>query len=120
MIRKTNLKSSSVYLLPGIECMDYNEHGIIKDVCKYFNVLPEDIRNSRRQKEDYTPRQVSMYFIKKMFPKYTLKYIGGLFDRDHATVLHADKTVKDHIYTEPEFRVMINEIDNIIQTGKYR
>jgi chromosomal replication initiator protein len=42
------------------------------------------------------------------------KYIG---DRDHATVLHACKTVANLADTDKQFKVELEEIDNALQSA---
>ena len=59
-----------------------------------------------------------MWFISKNYPNHTLKYIGSLFNRDHATVINAIKIIQNYIDTEPRFRIKIEEMHNIISTNR--
>jgi chromosomal replication initiator protein len=55
-------------------------------------------------------RQLAMYFSKRM-TKASLASIGSqIGNRDHATVLHACKTVDNMLETDKQFRKFIEEI----------
>ena len=85
---------------------------IQKVVCDYFN-LPVEILNSKtRKREIVQARQIAMFFAKNM-TKSSLATIGSnIGGKDHATVLHAYKTVNNLIDTDKSFRVYIDEIGN--------
>jgi chromosomal replication initiator protein len=69
------------------------------------------ISNSRKR-EIVQARQIAMYFAKK-YTKDSLTNIGNVIGkRNHATVLHACKTVQDLIETDKNFRRTIEEIEN--------
>ena len=58
--------------------------------------------NGWKASELTTPRQIVMYFALRLVDpetskKYTLSKIGEYFGRDHATVIHARKTILNHI-----------------------
>ncbi len=84
---------------------------IQKVVCDYFN-LPLDVINSKtRKREIVQARQLAMYFSKKL-TKNSLNTIGlHCGNKDHATVLHAVKTVNNLIETDKQFRVYVEDID---------
>ncbi len=68
---------------------------IMKSVAKHFSITLEDLKSKSRKKEVVTARQVAMYLAKE-HTQYSLKAIGYHFGgRDHATVIHAIKTVQD-------------------------
>jgi hypothetical protein len=58
-------------------------------------------------------RQVSMFFLRE-FTRLSLNQIGGLFGRDHATVLHSIKQVHNHCDTEKDYREQINQVRCIL------
>jgi chromosomal replication initiator protein len=88
---------------------------IQKVVCDYFN-LPLDLINSKtRKREIVQARQLSMYFSKK-HTKASLATIGlHCGNKDHATVLHACKTINNLIETDKSFRTYVEEIDKKIK-----
>lgn len=86
-----------------------------KVVCEYFHTSIESIQNTTRKHEVLRPRQISMYFAKNL-TKSSLATIGShIGGKDHATVLHACKTVNNLIDTEISFRAQINEIERRIK-----
>ncbi|MDG1902676.1 MAG: chromosomal replication initiator protein DnaA [Bacteroidales bacterium] len=84
---------------------------IQKIVCDYFSV-PLDVLNSKtRKREIVQARQLAMYFS-KMHTKSSLATIGlHCGNKDHATVLHACRTVNNLIETDKQFRVYVDDID---------
>jgi chromosomal replication initiator protein len=84
---------------------------IQKVVCDYFG-LPIDSINSRTRKRDIVQaRQLAMFFSKK-HTKSSLATIGlHCGNKDHATVLHACRTVNNLLETDKKFRIFVEEID---------
>lgn len=84
---------------------------IQKVVCNFFNIPPDSIRSKTRKREIVQARQVAMYFSKSL-TKSSLATIGSqIGGKDHATVLHACKTVNNLIETDKSFRIQIDEIE---------
>ena len=84
---------------------------IQKVVCDYFNMPHEMIKSKTRKREIVQARQIAMYFSKS-FTKSSLATIGSqIGGKDHATVLHACKTVNNLIDTDKRFRCYIDEIE---------
>jgi chromosomal replication initiator protein len=84
---------------------------IQKVVCNYFNIGTESLQSSTRKREIVQARQVAMYFSKNL-TKASLASIGSqIGGKDHATVLHACKTVNNLIETDKRFRLQIDEIE---------
>ena len=84
---------------------------IQKVVCNYFNLPLEQIQSKTRKREIVQARQVAMFFSKSL-TKASLATIGSqIGGKDHATVLHACKTVNNLIETDKRFRIQIDEIE---------
>lgn len=84
---------------------------IQKVVCNYFNISPEQLHNSTRKRETVQARQIAMYFSKSL-TKCSLATIGSqIGGKDHATVLHACKTVNNLIDTDKTFKHQVEEIE---------
>jgi chromosomal replication initiator protein len=84
---------------------------IQKVVCNYFNIPVEQIQSKTRKREIVQARQVAMFFSKNL-TKASLATIGSqIGGKDHATVLHACKTVNNLIETDKRFRIQIDEIE---------
>jgi DNA repair ATPase RecN len=77
---------------------------------EYFNLKPGSIQIKTRKSEIIQARQIAMYFSKKL-TKSSLTSIGTqIGQKDHATVLHAIKTVNNLIDTEKKYKTDIEEI----------
>jgi chromosomal replication initiator protein len=84
---------------------------IQKVVCNFFNLPLEQIQSKTRKREIVQARQVAMFFSKSL-TKASLATIGSqIGGKDHATVLHACKTVNNLIETDKRFRIQIDEIE---------
>ncbi len=84
---------------------------IEKTVCDYFNMPINLINSKTRKREIVQARQIAMYFAKSL-TKQSLATIGAkIGGKDHATVLHACKTVNNLIDTDKRFQVYINELE---------
>ncbi len=84
---------------------------IQKVVCDYFDLPIELMKSKTRKREVVQARQIAMYFSKKM-TKSSLANIGmHCGGKDHATVLHACRTVNNLAETDKNFRVYLEDLD---------
>jgi len=84
---------------------------IQKIVCDYFDLPMELLKSKTRKREVVQARQISMYFSKKM-TKSSLANIGAhCGGKDHATVLHACRTVINLSETDKQFRLYLDELE---------
>lgn len=80
-------------------------------VCNHFNLDLSAIQTSSRKREIVQARQITMYLAKK-YTDCSFSHIGKIVGkRDHATVLHACKTIKDQMETSKAFRSSVEEIE---------
>ena len=90
---------------------DFSIDFIQEIVCDYFNVPIDQLRSKTRKREIVQSRQIAMYFAKNL-TKSSLATIGAkIGGKDHATVLHACKTVNNLIETDKRFKTHIDEIE---------
>jgi chromosomal replication initiator protein len=88
---------------------------IEEEVCKYFDLEMEVIHSKSKKQEISQARQIAMYLSRKYTDK-SYSNIGEMIGkRDHATVLHACKTVGNWIETDKKFKSTIQEIEQLIQ-----
>jgi chromosomal replication initiator protein len=88
---------------------------IQKVVCDYFDLPIDLLKSKTRKREVVQARQIAMFFSKNM-TKSSLATIGQhCGGKDHATVLHACRTVNNLIETDKRFRAYIDELDKKIQ-----
>jgi len=84
---------------------------IQKIVCNYFGLQVDVLMSKTRKREIVQARQIAMYFAKTL-TKSSLAAIGSqIGSKDHATVLHACKTVNNLIETDKSFRTCIDDIE---------
>ena len=84
---------------------------IISKVCEHYNFDESVIHSKTRKREVVQVRQIAMYLAKK-HTEISASKIGMLIgNRDHATVLHACKIVKDLIEVNKPFKSELEEIE---------
>ena len=87
---------------------------IQKVVCDYFDLPIELLKSKTRKREVVQARQIAMFFAKQL-TKSSLASIGAhCGGKDHATVLHACKTVNNLIDTDKRFRGYIEDLEKKI------
>ncbi|MFB3886195.1 MAG: chromosomal replication initiator protein DnaA [Thermodesulfobacteriota bacterium] len=83
---------------------------IQKVVASFFNIKIADLKVKRKYKGYLIPRQVAMYFSRKL-TNASLLEIGEKFGgKDHSTVLHSIKKVEERISQEPSFKEMLEDL----------
>ena len=84
---------------------------IQKVVCDYFDIPIDIMKSKTRKREIVQARQLAMFFSKQM-TKSSLATIGKYCgNKDHATVLHACKTVNNLADTDKQFKGFITDIE---------
>ncbi len=84
---------------------------IQKVVSEYFQMDVETLQSKTRKRHIVQARQLAMYFAKK-YTKASLASIGSqIGKRDHATVLHACKTVDNLTFTDKQFRKYVEDLN---------
>ena len=84
---------------------------IQKVVCDYFDLSIDTLKSKTRKRNIVQARQLAMYFSKQL-TKSSLANIGARCGgKDHATVLHACKTVNNLVDTDKDFRQYVQELE---------
>ncbi|MBL6603831.1 MAG: chromosomal replication initiator protein DnaA, partial [Cryomorphaceae bacterium] len=84
---------------------------IQKVVSDYFQMDIQTLQSKTRKRHIVQARQIAMYFAKK-YTKASLASIGSQIGRrDHATVLHACKTVDNLSFTDKQFRKYVEDLN---------
>lgn len=87
---------------------------IQKIVCDYFKIPVETMLSKTRKGEVVAARHISMYLSRK-HTKSSLAVIGNKCgNKDHATVLHACRSVQNSCETDKEFRNDLEAIEKKI------
>lgn len=101
IVRKVNKNESKAITVDSI----------IDTVCKHYSVEPTVIHTKSRKREIVQARQIAMYLAKKHTDMSSSK-IGQLIgSKDHATVLHAYKIIKDQCDVSKALRADIDSIE---------
>ena len=84
---------------------------IQKIVSDYFQMDVDTLQSKTRKRHIVQARQLAMFFAKKL-TKASLASIGSqIGQRDHATVLHACKTVDNLASTDKQFRKYVEDLN---------
>lgn len=84
---------------------------IQKIICDYFKISTDTINAKTRKREIVQARQLSMFFAKK-YTKLPLSLIGAYCgNKDHATVLHACRTISNLYDTDKKMKLYVDDID---------
>jgi chromosomal replication initiator protein len=85
--------------------------GIQKRVADHFDIRLADMISKRRPENIAFPRQVAMFLSRQMTGS-SLNAIGEAFGgRDHGTVLHACRLVKDRMEVDPNIRQAVQYLE---------
>jgi chromosomal replication initiator protein len=88
---------------------------IEEEVCRYFDIEPSPIQSKSKKQEISQARQIAMYLSRKYTDK-SYSTIGELIGkRDHATVLHACKTVGNWMETDKKLKSCVEDIEKQLQ-----
>ena len=82
---------------------------IIEETARYYQVSVDDIRGQRRSKNIAMARHVSIYLIRTLI-NCTLNEIGGIMDRDHATILASIKKIESMLGSDKEVSGTVRDI----------
>jgi chromosomal replication initiator protein len=84
---------------------------IKKQVAAHFAISLKDLNSSTRSRNIVRPRQVAMYLAKQLTQK-SLPDIGESFGgKNHATVIHAVKTVEKLMVQDVDFAISVRNIE---------
>lgn len=84
---------------------------IQKRVAEHFDIRLADMTSKRRPENIAFPRQIAM-FLSRQMTESSLSAIGELFGgRDHGTVLHACRLVKDRMEVDANVRQVVSYLE---------
>lgn len=88
---------------------------IQKRVAEHFDIRLADMTSKRRPENIAFPRQVAM-FLSRQLTESSLNTIGEAFGgRDHGTVLHACRLVKDRMEVDSNVRQVVGYLEKQLQ-----
>jgi chromosomal replication initiator protein len=84
---------------------------IQKKVAEHFDIRLADMTSKRRPENIAFPRQIAMYLSRQM-TESSLNTVGEAFGgRDHGTVLHACRLVKDRMEVDSNVRQVVHYLE---------
>ncbi len=84
---------------------------IQKKVAEHYDIRLADMTSKRRPENIAFPRQVAMHLARELTDN-SLSAIGEAFGgRDHGTVMHACRLVKDRMEVDPNVRQIVNYLE---------
>ena len=87
---------------------------IQKKVAEHYDLRLSDMTSRRRPENIAFPRQIAMY-LSRHLTDHSLNSIGEAFGgRDHGTVMHACKLVKDRMEVDDSVRQKVNYIESLL------
>jgi chromosomal replication initiator protein len=84
---------------------------ILDTVCQFFKVDQRMVSSQSRKREFAQARQISMFLSKKLTDQSFTRIGQVIGQKDHATVLHACKTIKGLIEMDKNLRSQVDEIE---------
>ncbi len=88
---------------------------IQKKVAEHFDIRLADMTSKRRPENIAFPRQIAMFLARQM-TESSLNSIGEAFGgRDHGTVLHACRLVKDRMEVDANVRQVVSYLEKQLQ-----
>lgn len=85
-------------------------------VCQHFDVTLEELKGSRRTQEVTMPRQIAMY-LSRVLVNASSTHVGAKFERDHSTVLSAERKIDKLIKEGGETYDIVERLTETIKGG---
>ncbi|MFT3716513.1 MAG: chromosomal replication initiator protein DnaA [Gordonia sp. (in: high G+C Gram-positive bacteria)] len=88
-------------LMPDAGAPDISAASILAITADYFDISVEDLRGPAKGRDIVRPRQISMYLCREL-TDLSLPRIGEAFNRDHTTVMHAERKIRKDLGEKPD------------------
>ncbi len=96
-------------LLPEAGATEVSAPRIMTVITDYFSVTIDQLKGPSRKSEFVLPRQIAMYLCREL-TDLSLPKIGEEFNRDHSTVMHAERKVKKDMAANREIYDHVQEL----------
>ncbi|MFD5498032.1 chromosomal replication initiator protein DnaA [Streptomyces sp. NPDC127091] len=106
-------------LIPGGDdsAPEITSTAIMSATADYFGLTVEDLCGTSRGRALVTARQIAMYLCREL-TDLSLPKIGALFGgRDHTTVMHADRKIRNLMAERRSIYNQVTELTNRIKAG---
>ncbi|WP_432561955.1 chromosomal replication initiator protein DnaA [Kineococcus sp. SYSU DK003] len=102
-------------LIPSDETPEITAAAIMGQTASYFSVTLEDLCGTSRSRTLVTARQIAMYLCREL-TELSLPKIGQHFGgRDHTTVMHAERKIKQQMAERRSTYNQVTELTNRIK-----
>jgi chromosomal replication initiator protein len=89
---------------------------IVKIVSRELNIKPSDIKSKKRTKNVVSARRTAIYLARNLTPN-SMPQIAMYFGmKDHTAISHAMKKINEIIDNDENFKVLLDELSNKINT----
>ncbi|NLG47777.1 chromosomal replication initiator protein DnaA [Gordonia sp. (in: high G+C Gram-positive bacteria)] len=96
-------------LIPDSGPMDISAASIVAVTADFFGLAIDDFTGPSKVRSLTLPRQISMYLCREL-TDLSLPKIGETFDRDHTTVMHADKKIRKLLHEDRSIYDQVQEL----------
>ncbi|MFT4202138.1 chromosomal replication initiator protein DnaA [Gordonia sp. (in: high G+C Gram-positive bacteria)] len=103
-------------LLPESGAQEVSAPRIIAITAEYFDITIDQLTGRSKVREVVTPRQIAMYLCREL-TELSLPRIGEAFNRDHSTVMHAERKVKEQLAERRDVYDHVQELTARIRRG---
>lgn len=98
------------FAIPGLTGMLPKKEKIENLLLNLLNFTPQEYKAKCRKRELVDKRQLIQAFLHLKY-HYSQHETGKTANRNHATVLHACRTVENRFLTEKPYRLMVQQIE---------
>jgi chromosomal replication initiator protein len=113
--RDVDLQMAQTVIGQTVHAVETNKNvsidDIISKVCAHYEIEESAIHTKTRKREVVQVRQLAMYLAKKYTDASSSKIGQYIGKKDHATVLHACKMIKDQVEVDKAFKAEVEEIE---------
>ena len=82
---------------------------VIETVANYYGIEAREVLGKSRQKDIKTARQIAMSLMNEELDLSTVR-IGNEFQKDHTTIMHGIKVIKEDLKNDFNLRSQISEL----------
>ena len=118
MLKLPEIKKMHPFMFVGLENNNNNPsiNSIVSAVVKVTGVEFNKVQSSSRRRNFVNARHLFCYFARKR-TKLSFQEIGGIINRDHATIIHSVRNVEDLLSYDREFKEIVPAIQ--LEIEKY-
>ncbi len=103
-------------LVPDTSSIEISSATILSVVAEYFETTVSELRGTGKARAITHARQIAMYLCREL-TDLSLPKIGQIFDRDHTTVMYAERKIRKEM---PERRRVYDQVQELTTRIKRR